>query len=60
VPAADDLRFKRFVASLTDGYEPPFTRTILRRIAELFRIALPMISGFFRGLDVAISLTLDG
>jgi hypothetical protein len=58
--AAGGLRFKRFVASLTDGYEPPSTRTILRRIAELFRIALPMISGFFGNLDVAISLTLDG
>jgi hypothetical protein len=57
--AAGGLRFKRFVASLTDGYEPPSTRTILRRISKLFRIALPMISGFVN-LDVAILLTLDG
>jgi hypothetical protein len=58
--AAGGLRFKRFLASRTDGYEPPSTRTILRRIAELFRIALPITSGFFGNLDVAISLTLDG
>jgi hypothetical protein len=42
--AAGSLRFKRFDASLTDGYEPPSTRTILRRIAQPFRIALPTIS----------------
>jgi hypothetical protein len=41
--AAGGLRFKRFVSSLTDGYEPPSTRTILRCISKLFRIALPMI-----------------
>jgi hypothetical protein len=58
--AAGGLRFKQLVVSLTNGYEPPSTRTILRRIVELFRIAEPLVSSFLRQLDVAISLTLDG
>jgi hypothetical protein len=36
--AAGGQRFKQLVMSLTNGYEPPSTRTILRRIVELFRI----------------------
>jgi hypothetical protein len=58
--AAGGQRFKQLVVSLTNGYEPPSTRTILRRIVELFRIAEPLLSSFLRQLDVAISLTLDG
>jgi hypothetical protein len=58
--AAGGQRFKQPVVSLTNGYEPPSTRTILRRIVELFRIAEPLLSSFLRQLDVAISLTLDG
>jgi hypothetical protein len=57
--AASGQRFKQLVVSLTNGYEPPSTRTILRRIVELFRIAEPLLSAFLRQLDVAISLTLD-
>jgi hypothetical protein len=58
--AAGGQRLKQPVVSLTNGYEPLSTRTILRRIVELFRIAEPLLSSFFRLLDVAISLTLDG
>jgi hypothetical protein len=58
--AAGDQRFKKRVVSLTNGYEPPSTRTILRRTVEQFRIADPLLSSFLRQLDVAISLTLDG
>ena len=36
--AAGSARFKKFVVSLTNKYEPPSTRTILKRIAELYRI----------------------
>jgi hypothetical protein len=53
-------RFKQLVVSLTNAYEPPSTRTILRRMVELFRIAKPLLSSFLRQLDVAICLTLDG
>jgi hypothetical protein len=58
--AASDIRFKKFVASLTNGYKPPSTRTILQRIAELYRILEPLLAAFLCSLDVAISLTLDG
>jgi hypothetical protein len=44
---------------LTNGYEPPSTHTILRRIVELLRIAEPVLPSFLRRLDLAISLTLD-
>ncbi|KAH9531717.1 hypothetical protein CY35_19G050700 [Sphagnum magellanicum] len=58
--AAGGVRFKKFIVSLTNGYEPPSTRTILRRIAELYRILEPLLAAFLCNLDVAISLTLDG
>jgi hAT family C-terminal dimerisation region len=52
--------FKKFVSALTTGYEPPSTRTILRRISELHRIMEPMLAKFLGTLDVSISLTMDG
>jgi hypothetical protein len=58
--AAGGQRFKKLVVSLTNGYEQPSTRTILRRIVELFRIAEPLLLSFVRKLDVAISLMPDG
>jgi hypothetical protein len=58
--AASGVHFKKFIVSLTNGYEPPSTRTILRRIAELYRILEPLLATFLCNLDVAISLTLDG
>jgi hypothetical protein len=58
--AAGGQRFKQLVVSLTNGYELPSTRIIMRRIVELFRIAEPLLSSLLRQLDVAISLTLDG
>ncbi|CAK9275278.1 unnamed protein product [Sphagnum jensenii] len=57
--AAGGVRFKKFVVSLTNGYEPPLTRTILRRIIKLYRILEPLLAAFLCSLDVAISLTLD-
>ncbi|BBN16354.1 hypothetical protein Mp_7g05660 [Marchantia polymorpha subsp. ruderalis] len=48
------------VFTLTNGYEPPSTRTILRRITELYRILLPLLGMFFSKLDVAFSLTMNG
>ena len=58
--AAGEERFKQLVMSLTDGYAPPSTRTILRRTVELFSIAQPMLAKFFCNLDVRVSLTMDG
>jgi hypothetical protein len=58
--AAGSICFKKFVVSLTNGYEPPSIRTILRRIAELYHILEPLLAAFLCSLDVAISLTLDG
>jgi hypothetical protein len=58
--AAGDVRFKKFVVSLTNGYEPPSIRTILRRIVELYCILEPLLVTFLCSLDVAISLKLDG
>ncbi len=58
--AAGGVRFKQFVISLTNEYEPPSTRTILRRITELYRILEPLLAAFLCSLNVAISLTLDG
>jgi len=57
---AGGVRFKKFVVSLINGYEPPSTRTILQRITELYRILEPLLAAFLCNLDVAISLTLDG
>jgi len=58
--AVGGVRFKKFVVSLTNGYEPPSTRTILRRITELYNILEPLLAAFLCSLDVAISLMLDG
>jgi hypothetical protein len=58
--AASGVRFKKFVVSLTNEYEPPSTRTILRRITELYRILEPLLVVFLCNFNVAISLTLDG
>jgi hypothetical protein len=58
--AAGEECFKQLVMSLTDGYAPPSTRTILRRTFELFSIAQPMLAQFFCNLDVCVSLTMDG
>ncbi|KAH8960164.1 hypothetical protein BDL97_06G117900 [Sphagnum fallax] len=49
--AAGGVRFKKFVVSLTNGYEPPSTRTILRRITELYRILEPLLAAFLCSLD---------
>ena len=54
--AAGSARFKKFVVSLTNGYEPPSTRTILRWIADLYRILEPLMAIFLCNLNVA-SLT---
>eukprot|EP00842_Homolaphlyctis_polyrhiza_P002297 jgi/Hompol1/3068/HPOL_006317-RA len=56
---ADDL-FKNFICSLINGHEPPSTRTILRRMTELFRVLEPMLANYLSSLPVAISLTLHG
>jgi hypothetical protein len=58
--AAEGKRFKELLQSLTNGYSPPSTRTILRRIVELYLIARPLLAAFFSSLNVTISLTLDG
>jgi len=60
VRVAGGVRFKKFVVSLTNGYELPSIRTILRRIVKLYRILEPLLAAFLCSLDVAISLTLDG
>ncbi|CAM6030955.1 unnamed protein product [Sphagnum balticum] len=57
---AGNVCFKKFVVSLTNGYEPPLTRTIQQQIVELYRILEPLLVAFLCNLDVAISLTLDG
>jgi Na+-transporting NADH:ubiquinone oxidoreductase subunit NqrD len=57
--AVGDVRFKKFVVSLTNGYEPSSIRTILRRIVKLYRILEPLLTAFLCNLDVAISLMLD-
>ena len=46
--------------SLTDGYVPPSTRTILCRTVDYFSIAQPLLAQFFCNLDVRVSLTMDG
>ena len=58
--AAGGTRFKELLQSLTNGYSPPSTRTILRRIVELYVIAKPLLAAFFSSLNAAISLTLNG
>jgi hypothetical protein len=46
--------------SLESGYKPPSTRTITRRILELFEVMTPVLAQFLNTLNVAVSLTLDG
>jgi hypothetical protein len=58
--AVGNVRFKKFVVSLTNRYEPSSTRTILRRIVKLYRILEPLLAAFLCNSDIAISLTLDG
>jgi hypothetical protein len=58
--AAGEPRFQQLVASLTNGYKPPSTRTILRRTVELFNIAQPLLANFLCNLDSCVSLTMDG
>jgi hypothetical protein len=57
--AAVDVHFKKFIISLTNGYKPPPTRTILRRIVELYFILKPLLATFLCSMDITISLTLD-
>lgn len=58
--AAGGDDFKDLVHTLTNGYASPSTRTIIRRIEELFFIAKPLLADFFNILDVKFSLTMDG
>ena len=58
--AAGEERFQSFVSTLTNGYTPPSTRTILRRTVELFSIAQPLLAKYLCQLDVCVSLTMDG
>lgn len=58
--AAGSERFKQFVVALMHCYEPPSTRTILRRIVELHRVLELALAAFLCNLTVTISLTLDG
>ncbi len=58
--AVGGIRFKKFVISLTNGYEPLSIRTILRQIVKLYHILEPLLATFLCSLDVATSLTLDG
>ncbi|CAK9864476.1 unnamed protein product [Sphagnum jensenii] len=57
--ATGGVRFKKFIVSLTNGYEPSLIRTIQQWIVELYRILEPLLATFLCSLDVAISLTLD-
>jgi hAT family C-terminal dimerisation region len=58
--AAGEERFHLFVSTLTNGYTPPSTRTVVRRTVELFSIAQPILARFLCELDVCVSLTMDG
>jgi hypothetical protein len=53
-------QFRLLVKTLTQGYDPPSTRTITRRIVEVFAIMQPVVAAFFANLTVAFSLTIDG
>jgi hypothetical protein len=59
LPMTSGVRFKKFIVSLTNEYEPPSIRTILQRIVELYHILEPLLAVFLCNLDIAISLTLD-
>jgi hypothetical protein len=52
--------FAKLVTTLTHGYEPPSTRTVLRRMNEMYCLMQPLIGKFFSTLDVSFSLALDG
>ena len=58
--AAGEQPFQKLITTLTDGYTPPSTRTILRRTVELFNIAQPLLAQFLYSLDVCVSLSIDG
>ncbi|CAM6015964.1 unnamed protein product [Sphagnum balticum] len=58
--AKGGTQFKELLQSMTNGYSPPLTRTILRHIVELYLIVGPLLVTFFSSLNVTISLTLDG
>ncbi|BBM96807.1 hypothetical protein Mp_1g00860 [Marchantia polymorpha subsp. ruderalis] len=58
--ASRSVRFKKMVFTLTNGYEPPSTQTILRQITKLYRILLPTLGLFITKLDVAFCLFIDG
>lgn len=55
--AAVEQRFQELVLTLTGGYTPPSTRTIVRRTVELFSVAQPLLGKFLCELDVRVSLT---
>jgi hypothetical protein len=57
---AGSVHFKKFVVSLTNGYERLLTQMILWRIVELYRMLEPLLAAFLCSLDVAISLMLGG
>jgi hypothetical protein len=57
--AVGGVHFKKFIVSLTNGYESLSTRTIIRQIVELYHILEPLLVAFLCSLDVTISLTLD-
>ncbi len=58
--AVGGTRFKELLQSMTNGYSPPSTRTILKCIVELNLIVGPLLAALFFLLNVVISLTLDG
>ncbi|CAM6073819.1 unnamed protein product [Sphagnum tenellum] len=48
--AAGGVHFKKFVVLLTNGYKPPSTRTILRRITELTGVSKRVGTALFEYL----------
>lgn len=57
---AGSARFKKFVVSLPNGFELSSTRTIMRRIVELYRILEILMVTFMCNLHVTSSLAFDG
>jgi hypothetical protein len=53
-------QFKLLVKTLTQGYDPRSTCTIIRRIIEVFAFMQPVVAAFFANLNVEFSLTIDG
>jgi hypothetical protein len=52
--------FKTLVRKHSRGYEVPSTRSIIRRIVELYFIMLPIVSDCLNTLDVSFPITIDG